>query len=183
MRIIAGRFKGKKLLSPTDNKIRPTSDRVRESIFNILASHLNNNFSNIRVLDLFAGTGAMGLEAISRGVDFVCFIDNNIKAKAIIRSNIEEFGIAKIAKSLKADAINLSEIEKFEPFNLIFIDPPYGQGLGEKALTNALKNGWIAKNAIIILEEKSDIKIKFSDDLELFSERKYGGTKIYFLNS
>ncbi len=180
MRIIAGRFRGKKLNSPNNDNIRPTSDRVRQAIFNILASKLENNFEDKNVLDLFAGTGAMGIEAISRGAQSVIFVDNGIEARAIIRKNIEDFALGGKTKLLKRDALNLGRNEKFTPFNLIFVDPPYGKNLGQEAILSAYKNGWIANDAIIILEEKAGQKIEFSANLELIDKRKYGNSNIYF---
>jgi 16S rRNA (guanine966-N2)-methyltransferase len=181
MRIIAGKFRSKILNSPKSDDIRPTSDRVRQSIFNILSSRLSNDFSGLSVLDLFAGTGAMGIEAISRGADEVVFIDSGVEARGLLRQNIEYFGIAGQAKLLKCDASNLTKLNKFEPFNLIFIDPPYGKGLGEKALKSAMDNGWIAPDATIVLEEKAETEIVIPDGFELCDERKYGSTQVWFL--
>ena len=181
MRIIAGQFRGKKLKSPPSADIRPTIDRVRQSIFNILSSNFSHDFAGKNVLDLFAGTGAMGIEAMSRGAEFVCFVDSKVEARSLIRFHIEDFGIAGKAKLLKRDACNLGKMDRFEKFNLIFIDPPYGNNLGEKALKNALENEWVAEGAIIVLEEKAGLEIEFPKSLELFDKRKYGNSEIYFL--
>ncbi len=181
MRIIAGRFKGKKLATLKTDEIRPTSDRLRESIFNILASKFNNDFSHLRVLDLFAGTGALGIEAISRGAQSVVFVDDGVEARSLLRQNIENFAIAGEAKLLKRSAINLGKNEKFAPFNLIFLDPPYGKGLSEKALLCASENGWLEKTATIILEEKAGIDLELSSDFTVLEKRKYGGSEIYIL--
>lgn len=181
MRIIAGKFRSKKLTSPKGDDIRPTSDRVRQSIFNIISSRLDHDFSEQRVLDLFAGTGAMGIEAISRGASEVVFVDNGLEARSLIRSHIDSFGIGGQARLLKRDALNLGKNEKCIPFNMIFIDPPYGKNLGKAALNAALENGWIADGAIIILEEKARQEIEFSDDLELIDRRKYGNSEVYLL--
>ncbi len=183
MRIIAGKFRSKLLASPKTSDIRPTSDRVRQAIFNILSSRLGNDFSGINVLDLFAGTGAFGIEAISRGADEVVFVDNGIEARGILRKNIEDFGIAGQVKLLKCDATSLMKIEKFNPFNLVFIDPPYGKEMGEKALKSALDNGWIAIGAIIVLEENARADIKIPQGLELLDKRKYGSTQVLFLSN
>ena len=181
MRIIAGKFRSKKLNSPKSDDIRPTIDRVRQAIFNILSSRLNNDFSDLRVLDLFAGTGAFGIEALSRGANYVCFVDNGLEARGIIRAHIERFGIAGEAKLLKLNALNLGEADKFEAFNLVFIDPPYGKNLGGKALLNAYQNGWIAKGAIIVLEEKAGVEVDLPDGFELLDRRKYGGTEVWLV--
>ncbi|VAW22703.1 16S rRNA (guanine(966)-N(2))-methyltransferase, partial [hydrothermal vent metagenome] len=133
MRIIAGKFGGKKLVSPNNNSIRPTSDRVREALFNIIASRLNMDFCATRVLDLFAGTGAFGLEAISRGAKEAVLVDSGIEARGLIRTHIETFGLGAQARLLRRSALSLGQLSKMDPFNLVFCDPPYGQGLGEQA--------------------------------------------------
>ncbi len=181
MRIIGGKFKGKKLISPKSDNIRPTSDRAREAIFNILASKINNDFSKFNILDLFAGTGALGIEAISRGGQSVVFVDNDVNSRALIRSNIENFALGGVAKLLKRDAGNLGKNEKFEPFNLVFLDPPYGKNLGERALLSASMGGWIERGAIIILEEGAKNNIELASDFIIFDKRKYGESKIWFL--
>ncbi len=186
MRIIAGRFRGKKIYSPDDDTIRPTSDRVREALFSILASKLPNGFAELKVLDLFAGTGALGLEALSRGAQLAAFVDNGIQARGIIRSNIELFGVGGKSKLLKRDAIDLGTAQKFLPFDLVFIDPPYGQGMAEKALMSANKGNWIAPGALIVVEEsqKWELDISRDDnlhDFELVDRRDYGQTSIWIL--
>src|ERR1700689_294962 len=107
MRIVAGRFRGKALLSPKDESIRPTADRVREAIFNILASRFGQDFAGLRVLDLFAGTGALGLEALSRGAAHAVFVDDGAEARGLIRDHIEAFGVAGSSKLLRRDATDL----------------------------------------------------------------------------
>ncbi|VAW21591.1 16S rRNA (guanine(966)-N(2))-methyltransferase [hydrothermal vent metagenome] len=164
MRIIAGRFRGKKIHSPDDDTIRPTSDRVREALFSILASRLPAGFADIKVLDLFAGTGALGLEALSRGAQLAAFVDIGVQARGIIRSNIELFGVGGQSKLLKRDAIDLGTAQKFLPFNLVFIDPPYGQGLAEKALISANRGNWIAPGALIVIEESRKWELGISQD-------------------
>ena len=134
MRIIGGKFRGKTLSSPSDDSIRPTSDRARESIFNILGSRLGPVLAGKRVLDLFAGTGALGLEALSRGAEHVTFVDTGAEARGLIRDHIQAFGAAGITKLLRRDATALGTPGTFGQFDLIFLDPPYNQGLGEKAL-------------------------------------------------
>lgn len=176
MRIIAGKFRGKQLTSPQGDDIRPTSDRVRESVFNILASRLGPNFDGIRVLDLFAGTGALGLEALSRGADFACFVDTDAEARGLIRGHVEAFGLGGRTKILRRDADDLGHTQSFEPFNLIFLDPPYNKGLGEKALASALAGGWIAPDAIIVLEEKKGVVLNLPSGFSLDDSRDYGDT-------
>ncbi len=181
MRIIAGRFRGKKIHSPDDDTIRPTSDRVREALFSILASRLPAGFADIKVLDLFAGTGALGLEALSRGAQLAAFVDNGVQARGIIRSNIEFFGVGGQSKLLKRDAANLGTAEKFLPFDLVFLDPPYGQGLAEKALMSANRGNWIAPGALIVVEESRSSDFEVLQDFELIDRRDYGQTSIWIL--
>lgn len=181
MRIIAGKFRGKKLNSPVDNTIRPTSDRVREALFSILNSRLVSGFEGLKVLDLFAGTGALGLEALSRGAMLVAFVDTGVQARGIIRGHIEDFGLGGQSKLLKRDATELGYVEKFEPFDLIFIDPPYAEGMGEKALAAALMGGWIARHATIVLEEKRGVEINLPEGFEQVDVRHYGDTSVHIL--
>jgi 16S rRNA (guanine966-N2)-methyltransferase len=134
MRIVAGKFRGKQLNSPSDDSIRPTSDRVRESVFNILGSRLGPVLTEKRVLDLFAGTGALGFEALSRGASHVTFVDTGAESRGLIRDHIQAFGAAGITKLLRRDATALGKPGTFGQFDLIFLDPPYAQEMGEKAL-------------------------------------------------
>src|SRR3954465_7933479 len=136
MRIVAGKFRGKTLTSPSDASIRPTADRVRESMFNILSSRLGPVFDGVRVLDLFAGTGALGLEALSRGAAHVTFVDMGAEARGLIRDHIEAFGAGGITKLLRRDATALGAAGTLGPVDLVFLDPPYGMGLGELALVS-----------------------------------------------
>ena len=181
MRIVAGRFRGRALASPPDDTIRPTSDRVRESVFNILSSRLGPDLSGARVLDLFAGTGALGLEALSRGASYAMFVDSGIAARALIRDHIESFGVGGRTKLLKRDATALGAIERFKPFGLVFLDPPYAKGLGEKALISARNGGWIAPEALVVFEEKKGVAVALPDGFDLDDQRDYGDTSIRFL--
>ncbi len=180
MRIIAGRFRGKRLFSPEDQSVRPTPDRVRESLFNILASRLGPNLSGLRVLDLFAGTGALGVEALSRGADYAVFVDNGVEARGAIRQNMEHFGLGGKGKLLRRDATMLGPVENFTPFDLVFCDPPYGKGLGEKALVAAHAGGWIASGATIVLEEKKGLDVALPEQFTPVDQRTYGQTSVHF---
>jgi 16S rRNA (guanine966-N2)-methyltransferase len=182
MRIVAGRFRGRVLASPPDESIRPTSDRVRESVFNMLASRLGPDLGSARVLDLFAGTGALGLEALSRGASFAMFVDSGIAARALIRDHIEGFGLGGTAKLLKRDATSLGPIERFRPFDLVFLDPPYGKGLGEKALQSVVDGGWIVPEALIVFEEKKGVVLALPAGFSIEDERDYGDTTIRLLH-
>lgn len=182
MRIIAGRFRGKQLLTPEDEAIRPTADRVRESIFDILSSRLGPNFDGIRVLDLFAGTGALGLEALSRGASGAVLVDTGAESRGLIRDNIEAMGVAGIAKLLRRDATALGPSGTMGAFDLIFLDPPYGHGLGEKALLSAREGGWIAPDATIVLEEAREAVVTLPDGFTLDDRREYGAAAVHLIS-
>ena len=181
MRIVAGKFRGKQLTSPSDDSIRPTADRVRESMFNILASRLGPSFDGVRVLDLFAGTGALGFEALSRGAAHVTFVDIGAESRGIIRDHIEAFGAGGITKLLRRDATDLGKPGTFGQFNLVFLDPPYGQSLGEQALAGLLANGWLAPDATIVFEESISAELVIPAGLELIDRREYGAAAVHFL--
>lgn len=182
MRIVAGRFRGKALNSPADTSIRPTSDRVRESVFNILANRFGPAFEGVRVLDLFAGTGALGLEALSRGATGATFVDMGAEARGLIREHMIGFGVTGQAKLLRRDATDMGPAGNIPPANLVFCDPPYGQGLGEKAIVSAAQGGWIAPGATIVLEERRDAEVTVPEGFTLDDERAYGDTMIRFLS-
>lgn len=181
MRIIAGKFRGKTLLSPSDESIRPTSDRARESVFNILASRLSPNFDGLKVLDLFAGTGALGLEALSRGAATVVFVDTGAEARGLIRDHIEAFGAGGVAKLLRRDATNLGPAGTMGPMALVFLDPPYGKGLGEQALVSLRDGNWLANNALVVLEESVDVSVDLPTGFVLDDRREYGAAAIHFI--
>lgn len=182
MRIVAGKFRGKQLISPSDDSIRPTADRVRESMFNILGSRLGPVLEGKRVLDLFAGTGALGLEALSRGAAHVTFVDIGADARGIIRDHIQNFGVAGITKLLRRDATGLGVPGTFGQFDLVFLDPPYGQGLGEKALVELAANGWLKPGATLVWEESADIAVTVPVGFELEDTREYGAAAVRFLS-
>lgn len=181
MRIVAGRFRGKHLVAPADDRIRPTKDRVREAIFDRLSSRIGPDFDGIRVLDLFAGTGAMGLEALSRGAASAVFVDTAPAARGVIRDNIESFKVAGIAKLLRRDATALGPSGTFGRFDLVFLDPPYGRGLGEQALASARDGGWLAPDATLVLEEESGVTLSLPEGFLLDDRRTYGATAVHFL--
>jgi len=181
MRIVAGKFRGKQLTSPADHGTRPTSDRARESIFNILGSLLGPVLEGRRVLDLFAGTGALGLEALSRGAAHVTFVETGAEARGLIRDHIEAFGVAGITKLLRRDATALGKPGTFGQFDLVFLDPPYHRGLGEKALAELAANGWLAPGAVIVWEEAADAEVTVPEGFALDDTRQYGAAAIRFL--
>ena len=182
MRIVAGKFRGKALTSPPDDSIRPTADRVRESVFNMLSSRLGPSFDGLRVLDLFAGTGALGLEALSRGASNVVFVDTSADARGLIRDHIEAFGAGGVAKLLRRDATSLGPAGTMGPVDLVFLDPPYGKGLGELALASVKEGGWLKPETLLVLEEGAEIALNVPDGFALDDRREYGAAAVHFLS-
>lgn len=180
MRIVGGRLKGKTLNTPKDNAVRPTSDRVRESLFNILAHGIDNfSLEDAYICDLFAGTGALGIEALSRGGRWALFVDNSSASRGLIRDNTMTLGLNGISKISRQDATDIGPRSKRSPqFDLVFADPPYEKSLGEKALFSLHKHGWLKPNSIIILEESKRAEIEMPDCFDIIDERKYGDTVI-----
>jgi 16S rRNA (guanine966-N2)-methyltransferase len=181
MRIVGGRFKGKALATPKTNAIRPTTDRVRETLFNILAHGYDHVVDGARVLDLFAGTGALGCEALSRGAEHATFVEEGTEGRGLIRSNMEAFGLNGVAKILRRDATKLGPAGTIEPFTLVFLDPPYRKSLGEAALASAAQGGWLAKDALCIWEEDAKADIAIPAGFEELEERAYGDSKLTFV--
>jgi 16S rRNA (guanine966-N2)-methyltransferase len=182
VRIVAGRFKGAVLAAPKSQGTRPTSDRLRETIFNILSHGLDVDLDGIRVLDLFAGTGALGFEAISRGARHCTFIEEAAEARGVIRRNMETLGLNGAAKILRRDAARLGMPGTIEPFDLLFADPPYDKGLGEKALVSASVGGWLKPGAICILEERASADTDISDEFTEVDRRAVGDSQVVFLS-
>lgn len=181
MRIVGGNHKGARLAAPSSREIRPTSDRTREALFNILAHGLEGfALEDVRVLDLFAGTGALGLEALSRGAGFALFIDNDADARGLIRRNVETLNLTGCTKIWRRDATKPGDVGTLTPFDLIFADPPYRKGMGEVALAAAQEGGWIADDAIVVLEEDASSEIDEIDGLIRVNTRIYGDTQLAF---
>ncbi|MEJ8473547.1 16S rRNA (guanine(966)-N(2))-methyltransferase RsmD [Roseibium algae] len=180
MRIVAGRFKGAALAAPKTQATRPTSDRLRETIFNILTHSLDLELDGARVLDLFAGTGALGFEAVSRGARHCTFVEEGAEARGVIRQNMENLGLNGAAKIFRRDATRLGAAGTVEPFDLLFADPPYDKGLGEKALASSLAGGWLKPNSICVLEERANANIDIPDGLEEIDRRTIGDSQIAF---
>jgi 16S rRNA (guanine966-N2)-methyltransferase len=177
MRIVAGKFKGRRLEGPVSLATRPTSDRVRESLFNILAHGIDGfDLEGARVIDLFAGTGALGLEALSRGAKFCQFVEDSAEARSIIRKNADTMGAIGQCKIWRRDATDLGPCAPQSPFDLALVDPPYGKGLGEKALASLVAGGWLSPGAVVVLEEAGEIQVKTVSGLTLHDERRYGDT-------
>jgi 16S rRNA (guanine966-N2)-methyltransferase len=182
MRIVGGNFRGRTLTGPKSQAIRPTSDRTRESIFNILMHAYGDPVEGARVLDLFAGTGALGLEALSRGAASALFVDDGAEARALIRQNIEALGTAGISRIFRRDASKLGDAHPNAPFSLVFLDPPYCKGLAEKALLSARAGGWLTQDALIVVEESKG-KFVAPEGFEEIERRDYDDTEIVFLKT
>ena len=159
MRIVGGRLRGRRLAAPSSAAVRPTGDRLRESLFNILAHAYGDPVSGARVLDLFAGTGALGLEALS-------------------------LGLGGAARIFRRDATGLGPAHPLAPFSLVFLDPPYGNGLAERALASARDGGWLAPDALIVVEEATQAAFKPPEEgFQELERRRYDDTELVFLRA
>lgn len=183
MRVVGGRLRGRKLASPASHTIRPTADRLRESVFNILTHRFGDPIPSARVLDLFAGTGALGIEAISRGAAFALFVDNGTEARALLRSNVEALALGGVTKVFRRDATNLGPAHPVEPFSLVFLDPPYGKGLAEKALASLRAGGWLSLQALLVVEEAKAAGFSAPEGFEELERRVYDDTELVFLRT
>lgn len=181
MRIIAGQFRGTRLAAVGKGDaaahLRPTPDRVRESLFNVLGAYVD--WDGLRVLDLFAGTGALGLEALSRGADHASFVDQGRASLKLLMENIDKLRVSNRTRVLRQDATRFGPAEA--ACGLIFLDPPYGKGLGEKALAAAHRSGWIAPGAVVVWEE-AQAQVA-PDGFDLLDQRSYGGTVLTILEA
>ncbi|MGE0231315.1 MAG: 16S rRNA (guanine(966)-N(2))-methyltransferase RsmD [Flavobacteriaceae bacterium] len=181
MRVVGGRFKGLALNAPSDNSIRPSSDRLREAVFNVLAHRFDDPADGARVLDLFAGTGALGVESLSRGARSALFIDMSAQARALVRRNLEAAGIMGLARISKRDATHLGPASGSGGFTLAFLDPPYGRKLADKALAQLGRGGWLAQGAIVVVEERAGVEIALPAAFTLLDRRDYGDSQVLFL--
>jgi 16S rRNA (guanine966-N2)-methyltransferase len=183
MRIVGGHLRGRALAAPKSQAIRPTADRLRESLFNILVHRYADPITGARVLDLFAGTGALGLEALSRGANFALFIDNAAEARALMRENVAALGVGGTSRIFRRDATRLGEAQGLGPFSLVFLDPPYGRGLAEQALASALAGGWIAPNALIVVEEAAKAAFAAPEGFDALERRGFDDTELSILRA
>jgi 16S rRNA (guanine966-N2)-methyltransferase len=181
MRIVGGRLRGRALAAPKSAAIRPTADRLRESLFNILTHAYGDPVAGARALDLFAGTGALGLEAISRGAAFALFVDDGPEARALIRANVEQLGLGGTTRIFRRDATRLGPAHPVEPFSLVFADPPYGRGLAEQALAAARDGGWLKPDAVVVVEEAVDAKFAAPERFAEMERRRYDETELIIL--
>jgi len=183
VRIISGKFRGLSLSTPKDERVRPTSDRVREALFNVIA---HNNFgmdfslNGVRVLDLYAGTGALGLEALSRGASFVMFVDDHFESRALIRRNVEAAHATGATKIWRRDAAVLGDIPSNAGgvFGLVFIDPPYRKGLADRSLASLVAGNWLAERCLLVVETAEGEALDVPPSLEIEDDRTYGDTRV-----
>jgi 16S rRNA (guanine966-N2)-methyltransferase len=180
MRVTGGTFRGRALAEPSDNRVRPTSDKVRQAIFNILA---HNDFGfeleGAKVVDLFAGTGALGIEALSRGAAFCMFVDDSAESRALIRRNVEALNLTGATKIWRRDARDLGPLGAGAggPFDLAFLDAPYRKGLTAPALASLRAGGWLTADGLAIAEAAEDEPVA-PDGYRLLDRRSYGETAV-----
>jgi len=185
MRIIGGRFRSRALAAPEGRATRPTSDRAREALFNILENApWSRGVSGARVLDLFAGSGGLGLEAMSRGATFALFVETDAAARGAIRANIEALGLFGSTRIHRRSALDLGQRPAGldAPFDLVFLDPPYGQGLGEAALTRLREGAWITDDALLAFECGAE-ETPAAPGFTVLDERVYGAAKMIFFSA
>jgi 16S rRNA (guanine966-N2)-methyltransferase len=183
MRVIGGTLRGRTIASPKSQAIRPTADRLREALFNILVHTYDDPITGARVLDLFAGTGAFGIEALSRGAAFTLFVDDGAEARAVVRENVATLGLGGTSRIFRRDATKLGAAHPVEPFSLVFLDPPYGGSLAEKSLASARAGGWLAPDAVIVVEEAAGAAFASPDGFSEIERRRYDDTEFTFLRA
>ncbi len=181
MRVVGGRLRSRPIAGPKSDAVRPTSDRLREALFNILMHSYGDPVAGARVLDLFAGTGALGIEAVSRGAAYALFVDEGVEARALLRDNTESLGLGGVTRIFRRDATKLGPAHPLEPFSLVFLDPPYGKGLAEKALVSAREGGWLKPEALIVVEEAREAGFVTPEGFEELERRDYDDTKLLIL--
>jgi 16S rRNA (guanine966-N2)-methyltransferase len=181
VRIVGGAFRGRPLVAPGTHATRPTSERVREAIFDILVHGIADfEIAGVRALDLFAGSGALGLEALSRGARFCLFVESAAPARALIRRNIEALGVTGITRIFRRDACDLGRAGHLADFGLVFLDPPYGAELAQRALASAAEGGWLAPGAVAVLERRKGSPAPLSPAFTLLERRSWGDTEVLF---
>lgn len=183
MRVIAGRLKGRVLKGPNSSAIRPTSDRLRESIFNVLSHSYGDPCVGARVIDLCAGTGALALEALSRGAHFALLVDEGAEARSLIRANVEALGLGGATRLFRRDATKLGQAPQGEPFTLAFLDPPYRHNLAPAILQALHAGAWLAPDALCVVEEAADVVVDVPEGFEQVEQRLYGDTQCLFLRT
>jgi 16S rRNA (guanine966-N2)-methyltransferase len=181
MRVVGGSLHGRTLAAPKSHQIRPTADRLREALFNILVHAYGDPIAGARVLDLFAGTGALGIEALSRGAAFALFVDDGAEARALLRENVATLGLGGTSRIFRRDATKLGPAHPVEPFALGFLDPPYGKGLAEQALASARAGGWLVPDALIVVEEAKKSAFAAPEGFAEIERRAYDDTEFVVL--
>jgi 16S rRNA (guanine966-N2)-methyltransferase len=181
MRIVGGRLRGRALVAPKSQAIRPTADRLREALFNILVHAYGDPVSGARVLDLFAGTGALGLEALSRGATFALFVDDGAEARALLRENVAALGLGGVSRIFRRNAVKLGAAHPLAPFSLAFLDPPYARSLAEQALASARAGGWLIPGALAVVEEAASAAFAAPEGFEELERRHYDDTALIVL--
>lgn len=184
MRIVSGDFRGKTLITPDGSATRPTSDRARQAIFNILDhAAWSPGVRDRRVIDLFAGSGALGFEALSRGARFCLFVETDEAARGAIRDNVEAMGLFGRTRVHRRSATDLGVKPGADgpAFDLAFLDPPYAKGLGEQALEKLTAGGWLAPGAIVVFERGASEPPFIAPDFEPVDAREYGAARVTFL--
>ncbi len=184
MRVVAGRLRGRALAAPAGRDTRPTSDRARQALFDVLAhAAWAPSLPGARVIDLFAGSGALGVEALSRGAAFALFVETEAAARGAIRDNLEALGLFGAARIHRRDATDLGVRPggAGPPFDLAFLDPPYRQGLGERALLSLLAGGWLAPDGVAVLERAADEPDLALDGWEALDGRRWGAARVDML--
>jgi len=184
MKVTAGTLGGRALIAPPDARVRPTSDKVRQAMFNILAHNdFGVSLADARVADMFAGTGALGIEALSRGASFCLFVDDSAESRGLIRLNVEAFGLTGATKIWRRDATELGPINTGSggPFDLVFLDPPYRKDLVARCLKSLHEGEWLAPGAIVVAETAEDEPIPDTPGFRQLDERIYGTTRVLFL--
>jgi 16S rRNA (guanine966-N2)-methyltransferase len=179
MRIVAGTLRGRPIAAPKHEGLRPTSDRVRESLFNVLEHGIEGfELAGARVADLFAGTGALGIEALSRGAAYCLFVEESAEARALIRTNIEALQLIGATRIFRRSAIDLGPAGTVAPFGLAFLDPPYDKDLGQQALASLAAGKWLVPRAIAVLEERAGTVVELPPEFQEIDKRRYGDTEI-----
>jgi 16S rRNA (guanine966-N2)-methyltransferase len=180
MRVVGGRLRGRPLAGPKSDAIRPTSDRLRETIFNVLAHGYGDPVAGARVLDLFAGTGAMGIEALSRGAAFCVFVDDGAQPRGLIRENVEALGLGGATRLFRRDATRMGPAGPNPPASLVFCDPPSGKDLAPRALRSCAEGGWLSPGALAVVEEAQGAAMTLPGGFEDLERREYGDTAVLF---
>lgn len=185
MRIIGGTYSGRALVAPKGRDTRPTADRVRESVFNILAHREGFSFEGARVIDLFAGSGALGLEAMSRGASFCLFVETDAAARGAIRDNVEALGLLGATRVHRrgADALGEKPAGVGAPFTVAFLDPPYAKGLCGPALAALRQGGWLAPGALVVVEQGKDEAPVVAEGFAEEDRRHYGAAQVGFFRA